>query len=117
MLRGHAPKWTIRTLGRYAVQLREKSGISIGFAGTAWDPAEVFYSGDLSNQVTVRQGDAKHSLDPRFDLREHSPSGFFWGKDDGGAAQLSLALLADALQDDARALQLRHYFQGRVVSL
>jgi hypothetical protein len=79
--------------------------------------AEVFYSGEQAGQVTIRQGEAKRALDPRFDLRKHSPSGFTWGEGDAGPAQLALALLADALQSDARALQLHHRFNRRVVSI
>jgi len=39
------------------------------------------------------------------------------GKGDSVSAQLSLALLADALHDDARALKLHHRFNRRVVTL
>ena len=42
-------------------------------------------------------------LDPRFDLRRHA-DGFGWGYAGSGPAQLSLALLADALGDDERAM-------------
>jgi hypothetical protein len=81
--------------------------------------AEVFYSGEQADRVTVtvRHGQVKRPLDPRFDLRKHSPSGFAWGKGDGGPAQLSLALLADALQNDDRALRLHHRFNRRVVTI
>ena len=79
--------------------------------------AEIFYSGEQAGQVTVRDGETKRPLDPRFDLRKHSPAGFAWGKGDSVSAQLSLALLADALLDDARALKLHHRFNRRVVTL
>jgi hypothetical protein len=46
-------------------------------------------------------------LDPRFDLKRLSPSGFEWTYEGAGPAQLALALLADHLGDDARALA--HY--------
>jgi hypothetical protein len=39
-------------------------------------------------------------LDPRFDLRNHSPDGFQWGYGGSGPAQLALALLADATDDE-----------------
>lgn len=39
-------------------------------------------------------------LNPRFDLRNHSPDGFNWSYGGSGPAQLALALLADALGDD-----------------
>lgn len=46
--------------------------------------------------------DGGHPLDPRFDLRRHADSLNF-GYAGSGPAQLSLALLADALGDDDRA--------------
>ena len=48
-------------------------------------------------------------LDPRYDLRNHSPTGFAWAYAGSGPAQLALAILADATGDDATAL--RHYQQ------
>jgi len=79
--------------------------------------AEIFYSGEQDGRVTVREGETKRPLDPRFDLRKYSPTAFVWGKGDSVSAQLSLALLADALHDDARALKLHHRFNRRVVTL
>ena len=79
--------------------------------------AEILYSGELPGRVTVRQGETKRPLDPRFDLHIHSPDGFEWDKGDAGPAQLALALLADALQNDARALQLHRHFNRRVVTM
>ena len=70
--------------------------------------AEIFYSGEQPGRVTVRQGETKRPLDPRFDLHKHSPDGFAWDKGDAGPAQLALALLADARQavaNDAERLR------------
>jgi hypothetical protein len=39
-------------------------------------------------------------LDPRLDLRRHSPAGFEWGYGGAAAAQLALALAASRLPDD-----------------
>jgi Family of unknown function (DUF6166) len=39
-------------------------------------------------------------LDPRLDLRNHSPTGFEWGYGGSGPAQLALALAASRLPDD-----------------
>ena len=52
------------------------------------------------------------ALDPRFDLWNHSPTGFEWGYAGSGPAQLALALLADHLADDQEALEFyqRHIF-------
>lgn len=46
-------------------------------------------------RVVVQRGDAVYDLNPRHDLRNHSPDGFAWGYGGSGPAQLSLALLAD----------------------
>ena len=56
------------------------------------------------------------ALDPRFDLRFHSPDGFEWGYGGSGPAQLALALLADHLQDNQRALALYQDFKWKVVA-
>ena len=56
------------------------------------------------------------ALDPRFDLRFHSPDGFEWGYGGSGPAQLALALLADHLGDNEKALALYQDFKGLVVS-
>ena len=45
-------------------------------------------------------------LAPRYDLRRLSATGFEWTYEGPGPAQLALALLADHLGDDARALRL-----------
>jgi hypothetical protein len=55
-------------------------------------------------------------LDPRFDLKRLSPTGFEWTYEGNGPAQLALALLADHLGDDARALQLYEPFMRAVVA-
>jgi hypothetical protein len=83
------------------------------FAGSA----ETFYSGVRPGQVMAREGSTRRPLNPRFDLRKHSSTRFGWGKGEVGPAQLSLALLADALGNDARALQLHQRFNHRVVTM
>jgi len=50
-------------------------------------------------------------LDPRLDLRNHSPTGFEWGYGGNGSAQLALAILADHLEDPAQALNLYQRFK------
>jgi hypothetical protein len=55
-------------------------------------------------------------LDPRFDLKRLSPTGFEWTYEGNGPAQLALALLADHLGDDARALRLYEPFMRAVVA-
>ena len=65
--------------------------------------------------VIVVDENGRRYLDPRFDLRTHSPDGFSWGYHGSGCAQLALAILADAIGDE-RAIANYHMFKGRVVA-
>lgn len=65
--------------------------------------------------VTVSDGNGGRGLDPRFDLRTHSPTGFEWGYGGSGPAQLALALAADVLGDDEAALDVYQRLKFRVV--
>lgn len=55
-------------------------------------------------------------LDPRFDMKRLSPTGFEWTYEGAGPAQLALALLADHLGDDRLALALYERFMRAVVA-
>ena len=55
-------------------------------------------------------------LDPRYDLRRYSRTGFEWTYEGDGPRQLALALLADHLGDDQAALRLAEPFMRRVVA-
>jgi hypothetical protein len=77
--------------------------------------AERFYSGTTDGQVTAREGGVAYPLPSRLDLRDHSPTGFAWGYGGSGPAQLALAMLADALGDDQRALALYQDFKFRCI--
>ncbi len=55
-------------------------------------------------------------LDERLDLEKFSNSGFEWTYEGAGPAQLALALLADHLGDDQRALALCDAFMRDVVA-
>jgi len=66
--------------------------------------------------VTVAEGSQTKPLDPRYDLRRLSATGFEWTYEGAGPAQLALALLADHLGDDARALELYDPFMRGVVA-
>jgi hypothetical protein len=65
--------------------------------------------------VVVQKDGTSHMLDPRFDLRNHSPDGFNFGYAGSGPAQLSLALLADALGNDEQAQQVYQDYKFRVI--
>jgi hypothetical protein len=56
-------------------------------------------------------------LEPRLDLWNHSPGGFEWGYWGSGPAQLALAILADHLGDDERAVRLHQDFKRVVVAM
>lgn len=66
--------------------------------------------------VTVSVEGAARALDPRLDLANHSPTGFEWGYLGSGPAQLALAMLADALANDERALKLYQRFKLNYVA-
>lgn len=65
-------------------------------------------------RVTVREDTNRRPLDGRTDLHDYFAT-FDWGSDDDGASQLSLALLADALDNDVRAQSLHQKFKSRVI--
>jgi hypothetical protein len=55
-------------------------------------------------------------LSPRFDLYNHSPTGFEWGYGGSGPAQLALAILADHYERVEDALNLHQRFKWSVVA-
>ncbi len=65
--------------------------------------------------VVCEEGGPERPLEPRLDLRNHSPTGFECGYGGSGPAQLSLALCADALGDDVHAQAVYQAFKFRVV--
>ena len=70
----------------------------------------------VRNQRTVTVSKDHGSLNPRHDLRNHSPDGFEWGYGGSGPAQLALAILADHLRDDELAMDLYMEFKDVVIS-
>jgi len=66
-------------------------------------------------QVTVKNGGDVRPLPLRLDLYNHSPTGFEWGYGGSGPAQLALALLADVLGDNGRAVRMHQWFKFKVV--
>ncbi len=55
-------------------------------------------------------------LNPRNDLWDHSPDGFAWGYGGSGPAQLALALAADVLGDDQRAVRIHQELKRELVA-
>ena len=91
-------------------QVRYRGVKEPGEAGPGQVWVEETETGMPGEGVTVR------ALDPRYDLRRHSPDGFNWSYSGSGPAQLALALLADALDDDEVADALHQEFKREFVS-
>jgi hypothetical protein len=80
---------------------------------------ERFYSGRPDGQVTVRDavaGSTRRPLQPRSVLYKHRQNGFVRTDDGAECAHIALAILADALGDEAYALRTHEYFSRRVVA-
>lgn len=71
--------------------------------------------GRVSARVLVPMGGPGKALDPRLDLSAHSPDGFEVGYGGSGPAQLALAILADAFNDEI-ALRLYEGFKREIIS-
>lgn len=67
----------------------------------------------VGHRIEVTAGG--EAMDYRYDLLSASPSGFEWGYGGSGPAQLSVALLAHALNDEV-ALDFYQQFKREVVS-
>lgn len=80
---------------------------------------EVVYTGRRTEDgcvVTVAEGGRTRPLAARLDLRNHSPTGFEWGYEGSGPAQLALALLVDATRDLTDALDIYQVFKRQVIA-
>jgi hypothetical protein len=73
------------------------------------------YEGARSFAGAIVTVDGK-PLSYRHDLKLLSKAGFEWTYEGAGPAQLALAILADHLRDDGRALQLYQRFMRDVVA-
>lgn len=71
---------------------------------------------DEEGNVTVINLETGKEIDPRFDLYNHSPTGFNWGYGGSGPAQLALAILSDYLQNDEKAMRLYQFFKRDCVA-
>lgn len=69
----------------------------------------------LTVSVKVSEG-RTYPLDPRYDVRNHSPTGFESGYSGSGPAQLALAICCDALGDVAQAEKIYQQFKFKVIA-
>jgi hypothetical protein len=67
--------------------------------------------------LVVDDGKPSRALPPRNDLWNHSPDGYECGYAGSGPSQLALAILADHLGDDERAVRLHQRYKERVIAL
>lgn len=74
------------------------------------------YDADDHGHVIVREDGVERDLDPRYDLRNHSPDGFAWGYEGSGPAQLALAIVCDLTGDDVLAQQIYQRFKSLFVA-
>jgi Family of unknown function (DUF6166) len=82
--------------------------------------SEVTYTGtrDANGTLEVRKQVDElppEPLDPRLDLRRHSPTGFEVSYSGSGPRQLALAIIADVLGDEA-GLELSQKFKEDVIA-
>jgi Family of unknown function (DUF6166) len=81
-------------------------------------PADHYHGwrdGKGKSHVRRRARGTDHPLRPRLDLSNHF-HGFEWGHGGAGPAQLALAILADALDNDVRARRLHLEFTARAIA-
>lgn len=74
------------------------------------------YEGRTFGMVFVWENGKRRELNPRWDLRNHSPDGYSWGYCGSGCAQLALAILCDFIQDDVKAQALYQRFKEFAVA-
>ena len=81
---------------------------------------EILYSGQNLHHVFKMLWPDGESvplpLEPSLKLRDHSPTGFSWGYNGSGPAQLALALLLDATSDPDKACQFYQEFKWAMVA-
>lgn len=71
----------------------------------------------MEHRVVVVEAGRRRPLRWRLDLANHSPTGLSWGYQGSGPAQCALAILADALGDDRRAVELHQAFKRECIAL
>lgn len=83
----------------------QKQSTAAAYSGQA-ENAEYQHVGIVRR---VLAGGEFETLNPRYDLANHSPDGFAWSYGGSGPAQLALAILADVTGDDEYAV---HNYQA-----
>ena len=73
------------------------------------------YAGDRTIDGIVVTVDGQ-ALDQRLDLKTITDDGFEWSFEGPASAQLALAILADHIDDDAKALRLHEAFMREIVA-
>src|SRR5262245_85360 len=77
-------------------------------------PEKIYKGRRIKDAVGVKVDGV--ALNPRFDLHEFDQRGFDWGCGNNRSTQLALALLADHLGDDEKAMKLCHSFKLKIVA-
>lgn len=83
-------------------------------------PSRVYTGTRIDGSTVVRRTDVNEKprhLNPRYDLAKHSPTGFEWGYNGSGPAQLALALVCDATGDVQLACRVYQDFKRKVVGM
>jgi len=75
----------------------------------------VTYTGIRTPRGTLVTRDG-NAFDDKTNLRKHSSTGFDWGLESGGSAQLALAMLCDFLGDDRKALEYYQEFKSDMIA-
>ena len=86
------------------------------FTGTEYRGTSEGNGGTLVVRQEKGRKVEKLPLEPSLRLRDHSPTGFSWGYEGSGPAQLALALLLDATNDEEIALRWYQGFKSDVVA-
>lgn len=73
------------------------------------------YAGDRTIDGIIVTVDGQ-ALDQRLDLKTITDDGFEWSFEGPASAQLALAILADHIGDDAKALRLHEAFMREIVA-
>lgn len=74
------------------------------------------HSGPCVSVAVVEEDHSSHPLDDGFEFVRHSPTGFEWGYNGSGPAQLAFAILHDHFGDPKPARDLYQLFKAKVIA-